>query len=67
MHNDIFMRYDGGMIRHMTKNNAQKILMKAIMVMMAVMMKMTMATMTIQTCNRMDDQRSYSDHKLVQL
>ena len=63
MHNDIDMPYDRGMIRHKTMNNAWKILMMAMM----VMMKMTIATMAIQTCDRMDDQRSYLDHIFVEL
>ena len=48
-----------GMIRHKTMNSSWKILMMAMMVMM---MKMMIATMAIQTCDRIDDQRSYLDY-----
>ena len=46
-------------------------IMVMIMMMMMVMatmvtMKMTMPTMVIRLCVRMDDQRSYSDQKLVE-
>ena len=64
MHNDIDMRYDRGMIRRKTMNNAWQMFMMAIIVMI---MKMTMATMGIQMCDKMDDQKSYSDHKVVEL
>ena len=49
-------------------------IMMMIMMMMMVMamatmvtMKMTMPTMVIRLCVRMDDQRSYSDQKVVEL
>ena len=71
IHNNMNMRYNSGIMCHKTKTHRMKVTI-LMMVMMAGMMnemtkKMTMATKGILTSNKMDEWRSYSDQKVVEL
>ena len=76
IYNDVKMRYYGGIVGHKTKNalkNTRRMKLSPTMMMVTVLMttmmtiKMTMLTMEIRSCNRMDDWRPCSDQKVVEL
>ena len=74
IHNDLKMRYDAGMVHQKTKNamentRGMKVMSTMTMMMTVTMMmiNMTMSTMEMRSFVRMDDRRSYSDQKGLEL
>ena len=73
IYNDVKMRYYGGIVGHKTKNALENtrrmkrtptmMMVKALMTTM-ITIKMTMLTMEIRSCDRIDD---CSDQKVVEL